>query len=363
MIALFSGWHYLLLLLLYVAPGVQFLRRGDTGALVFMGTALGALLVFSVVCRIVVLKKVPGYQEVVDRTKTWYWMLGVFFLTMAFHRGISFAALGFLSFSALREYFSLLPMYSEEGGRTLLRRYDKSAILLSYISVPLMFYLAYVKWYNLYIILVPVYVALLIPALLVFANKSENYITSTGVILYGTIVFVFLFGHSAFLVNLHPLVLFFGIFLTELRDVAAYSIGKLMAPIMEKNQGKAWVRLYDLRIASEISPKKNLGTSILSTVVIMLIALAYRPIMPAFPLGRMSVPVALLLGFLVSLMGLVGDLVSSAMKRDLGVKDSGSILPGHGGVIDRIDSLCFTLPVVFHVCYYLYFMPFTQRGL
>lgn len=364
MIALFKLWQYLLLLAIYVAPTAVFYLEGNVGALVFVGAAIGFLAIFSVVCRIVALKRVKGYQEVIDRTKTWYWMIGVFLVAMAFRRSISFAFLAFLSFLALKEYFSLLPMYrADASGRVFLRRHDRKAILLSYLAIPLMFYVAYVKWYNLYIILVPVYLGLLIPMLLVLENQSENFIVSASVIFWGTMLFIFLLGHSAFLINLDPLLLFYGIFLTEARDVVVYVFGKSMAPLINKYPSNALLRLYDLKIAPQISPKKNIGSAFLSVIAMMLLSLAYRPFFPEFPLGSMSIAAALVLGALVGVMGLVGDLVGSAFKRDLGIKDSGSVLPGHGGIIDRIGSLCFTLPVVFHVCYFLYFPAFSQRGL
>jgi phosphatidate cytidylyltransferase len=364
MIALFTLWQYLVLLVLYVAPTVVFYLQGNVGALVFVGAAVVFLAIFSVVCRIVALKKVQGYQDVIDRTKTWYWMIGVFLAAMAFRRSISFAFLAFLSFLALKEYFSLLPMYrGDASGRVLLRRHDRKAILLSYLAIPVMFYVAYVKWYNLYIILVPVYLGLLIPMLLVLENQSENFIVSASVIFWGTMLFIFLLGHSAFLINLDPLLLFYAIFLTEARDVIVYVFGKSMAPLIEKHPNHPFLKLYDLKIAPQISPKKNIGSALLSVIAIMLLSLAYRPFLPDFPLGGMSVGIALVLGACVGTMGLVGDLVGSAFKRDLGIKDSGSALPGHGGIIDRIGSLCFTLPVVFHVCYFLYFPAFHERGL
>jgi len=363
-IALFSLWHYLLLLLLYAAPTLTLFYRGDVAALAFVGSAVGFLFIFSVVCRIAAVRRAKGYQELIERTKTWYWMVGVFLVAMTFHRGVSFASLAFLSFLALKEYFSLLPMYRPDaGGRVLLRRHDRKAILLSYVTIPAMFYLAYATWYNLYIILVPVYLAILIPMLLVLENQSENFIVSASVILWGTILFVFLLGHSAFLINLDAFLLFYAILLTEARDVVVYVFGKSMAPLIAKYPDNPVLRLYDVKIAPQISPKKNVGSALLALVAIMLLSLGYRPFMPDFPLGSMSVEVSLLLGAMIGVMGLIGDLVGSALKRDLGIKDSGSVLPGHGGIIDRVGSLCFTLPLVFHVCYFLYFPPFNQRGL
>ena len=77
--------------------------------------------------------------------------------------------------------------------------------------------------------------------------------------------------------------------------------------------------------------------------------------MPRLPGGAPTFSFLLALGFFVGWLGLIGDLAIGAIKRDLQVKDTGRSLPGHGGVIDRINGVIFTVPVIFHLLYYFYY--------
>ena len=70
-------------------------------------------------------------------------------------------------------------------------------------------------------------------------------------------------------------------------------------------------------------------------------------------LTPLSTPQVLFVSFMIGFSGFVGDIVVSSVKRDIGVKDMGNSIPGHGGVLDRIDSLAYTAPVFFHIVYYL----------
>jgi phosphatidate cytidylyltransferase len=130
------------------------------------------------------------------------------------------------------------------------------------------------------------------------------------------------------------LLLFFLLVVTWTADTGAYYVGTL----------------YGRRaLAPRISPKKTVEGLIGGLIGATIIAYAARwSFLPEF-----SYPDALVLAIVLTLAGLWGDLVESALKRSVGVKDSGGLLPGHGGMLDRLDSVLFTAPAFY---YYVTFM-------
>jgi phosphatidate cytidylyltransferase len=155
---------------------------------------------------------------------------------------------------------------------------------------------------------------------------------------------VFSISHVAYLLVLPAVagsraggagLLLYLVFLTQANDVAQFLWGKSLG----KN-----------KIVPSVSPNKTwegfLGGVGTTTVLAALLSGLLTPL---------SVPQSLLAGILIATAGFVGDVTISAVKRDIGVKDSGSLLPGHGGIMDRIDSLTYTAPLFFHFIYYLYY--------
>lgn len=97
----------------------------------------------------------------------------------------------------------------------------------------------------------------------------------------------------------------------------------------------------------KVSPNKTLAGLVGGVATTTLMAALLGPLMTP-----LSIPLSLLAGFIIGISGFCGDVVMSAIKRDIGVKDSGTLLPGHGGLLDRLDSLIFTAPVFFHFIRY-----------
>ena len=319
--------------------------------LAVMVPLLGLLLLFSLVWRLMEWKHLPTADEIRDRTLTWWWMVAVFFLAIATHRIVSFLFLGFLCFASLREYFSLMPAQESCRPESFRSRIGHS-IFLCYLSIPAIIYLAYIQWYNLFIIFIPVYVVLLLPILFVLQNRTQGSLKSLAILSLGLLFFVHNLGHCLFMINFGAILLMYCFTLTEGRDLMSYWIGKSFAKIASRMANGFWRRVLEARIAPDVSPKKTWSAGIGAAVLISAASLLFVPLLPDFPVRRLSYPYCAFVGFMIGFAGLFGDLVFSMIKRDIGVKDSGTTLPGHGGIIDRVDSLVFTTPITFHLIYW-----------
>ncbi|HKL02532.1 MAG TPA: phosphatidate cytidylyltransferase [Cryomorphaceae bacterium] len=270
-------------------------------------------------------------QELKARTKSWWVMAAVFIGATIFNTDISYIAIAFLSFVSFRELYSLLGF----------RQSDRRAIFWAFVSIPIQYYLAYIGWYGAFIIFIPVVMFLLLPLRLVLKGDTTGITKSMSVLHWTLMLTVFGLSHMAYLLSLPDIdgfdaggrgLLLFLVFLTEINDVMQFTWGKLF--------GK-------YKIIPKVSPNKTweglIGGLICTTGIGYLLAFLT-------PLNTYQV---LFVSFFIALAGFIGDIVMSSIKRDIGVKDTGSTIPGHGGVLDRIDSLAYTAPTFFHLVYYM----------
>ena len=300
--------------------------------LVIIGVLVFASTLFWIMRKI---KPGPQVDELVLRTKSWWIMAGIFITAALVHPGISFVAFGFLSFAALRELSSISKNARIE---------DRSVIFWAYLAIPVQYYIAYMGWFAPFLIFIPVFMFTWIPFLLVLKGHTQDIARSMSVIPTHLMLTVFSISHLAYLLSLPELpgfevggrgLLLYVVFLTEMNDVFQFTWGKLL--------GRR-------KIIEKISPNKTwegfIG-GLLSTV-----AAAYflRFLTP------FSVEIALLAGLLIACSGFVGDIIVSAIKRDFGLKDTGNAIKGHGGILDRIDSLAISSPFFFYFVYLLYYV-------
>lgn len=286
------------------------------------------------ICATLIIKLLPYKEEFNARLRSWWWMAGIFILAMLMDPMISLIMIGFLSFLAFKEYLSLIPT----------RRADRRVLLWAYLAIPLQYYWVSIAWYGVFIIFIPVYMFLFLPIRMLLIGETQGFLKAAGTLHWGLMTTVFCLSHAAFLLVLpnevNPIagsagLLLFLIFLTEFNDVLQYVWGKLLG----KHQ-----------IISKVSPNKTwegfLGGLITTTLLATLLAPWLTPL---------TFWQSIFFGALIATAGFFGDVTISALKRDLGIKDSGNILPGHGGILDRVDSLTYTAPLFFHGLFYLHY--------
>ncbi len=303
-------------------------------AFIAMLVVLTVLVIATIIQFLLKLKNPENdYHELYQRIMSWWWIIGLLFLFLAISTNAAIIFFAFLSFLALKEFISIVET----------RQTDRNAVFWLYLSIPLQYYWVASGWYGMFIIFIPVYIFLLIPVRMVLKGETEGFIKSAGVLHWSAMLTIFSISHVAYLLVLPEkntlaggvgLVLFL-LFMTQFNDVSQYVWGKLF--------GKH-------KIIPKVSPNKTWQGFLGGMFTITLLASIVAPHLT--PLSQIEGMVA---GILISISGFFGDVVISSVKRDLNIKDSGNLIPGHGGILDRMDSLIYTAPIFFHYIYSLYY--------
>ena len=277
------------------------------------------------------LKPAKDNIELGQRIQSWWIMVGLLFLVLIISKKLSIYFFGILSFLALKEFLSIVPT----------RLADRRVIFWAYLSIPIQYYWVSIDWYGMFIIFVPVYLFLIMSMRMVLIGETKGFIRSAGIIHWAAMLTVFFISHIAYLLKLPVqnssagnigLVLFLLIF-TQFNDVCQFIWGKSF--------GKH-------KIIPKVSPNKTWEGFIGGVVTTTLCAGFVAPFLTSLETAH-----GFLAGLVISVGGFFGDVVLSSVKRDLQIKDSGTLIPGHGGILDRMDSLIFTAPLFFHFVYYL----------
>lgn len=295
----------------------------------------GLLILATIVVRVLAaVQPQADWTELRQRVNSWWLMAVVFTTAMVLSRRISLAFFAFVSFLALKEFLSLIPT----------RRADRRVLFWAYLAIPVQYYWVYVEWYGMFIIFIPVYMFLLLPFRMVLIGETDGFLRAAGTLHWGLMVTVFSVSHAAFLLVLQlkdkpedlvgPGMVLMLVVLTQLNDVCQFLWGK---------------SLGRRKIVPKVSPGKTWAGFVGGVVTTAAIAWFTGPLLT--PLNAQQ---SLIGGLIIGIGGFIGDVNISALKRDLQVKDSGTLLPGHGGILDRIDSLTYTAPLFFHYVYWLF---------
>jgi phosphatidate cytidylyltransferase len=261
------------------------------------------------------------------RIRAW-WVMSAAFAVAVVTGGIGSVVLfAFISFLALREFVTLVPT----------SRADHGALVWSFFLVtPIQYVLVGIEWYGLFAIMIPVYAFLLVTTRAVLAGETERFLERAATIQWGLMTCVYCISYAPALLLLdidgyegeNAKLLFFLVAVVQLSDVFQYLWGKLL--------GRH-------RVAPTISPNKTWEGLIGGVACAVAVGAALWWATPFNPWQAAA------MAFVIALMGFAGGLVMSAVKRDYGVKDYGELIQGHGGILDRVDSLLFAAPIFFHL--------------
>jgi phosphatidate cytidylyltransferase len=257
-----------------------------------------------------------------------WWLMSAAFLVATLTGGVgSLVLFALVSVLALREFVTLSPT----------SRADHRALAWAFfVVVPLQYVLVGVEWYGLFSIMIPVYVFLLLATRMVLAGETENFLERAATVQWALMACVYCVSYAPALLLLDidgydasgGKLLLFLVFVVQASDVLQFVWGKLL--------GRR-------RIVPTISPNKTWEGFAGGVACATLLGTGLWWATPFNPWQAAA------MSLLICLAGFAGGLVMSAIKRDRGVKDYGGLLPGHGGVLDRIDSLLFAAPIFFHV--------------
>jgi phosphatidate cytidylyltransferase len=266
------------------------------------------------------------------RIRAWWLMCTV--LAAAFALGsasrvATVVLFGLISFWALREFITLTPTRLGDH-RTL--------FWVFFLFTPLQYVLVGMgpQYYGLFSVLIPVYGFLFIPARVAVAGDYKRFLERTAKIQAGLMVCVYCLSYAPALLSLkikdyegqNARLLFYFVLIVQLNDVLQYAWGKLLGEHL---------------ITPTISPNRTWEGFFGGVASATLIGTALWWATPFEPWEAAG------MSLVISVMGFAGGMTMSAIKRDRGVKDYGTLVVGHGGVLDRIDSICFAAPVFYHL--------------
>jgi phosphatidate cytidylyltransferase len=258
----------------------------------------------------------------------WSWLVLTPLIVVPILLGAAWTILGIgiLSLLCYREYARATGLFRE-----------KAISLVVVLGILAVTFTEFDHWYGLFVALVPFTIGIL-AIVGILRDQPHGYIQRVALGALGFVLFGACLGHLGYLANdgnYRPILIL--IFLSvELNDVFAFMVGKTF--------GKR-------KLAPNTSPKKTIagavGALVLTTLLVMGVgSLVFRGTVLANPVHLV------ILGMLISVLGQFGDLMLSSIKRDLGIKDIAATIPGHGGLLDRFDSVILVAPAVFHYINY-----------
>ena len=287
-----------------------------TAVLLIAGSVLGVLTLAG--------KNVSGIWRTY---RGWLVMIPLVFAAILLGRTATVVGVALLALFGFKEFARATGLYEDWWLTGLVYLAIAALGLVSWAGDPR---LGTEGWYGLFMAL-PVYVVGAIMLVPIARNRARGQLQQTALAIVGFVYFGWMFSHLGFLANsAHAYgYLLYLVFAVEINDVAAFTCGKLFGR-------------HKLR--ENISPNKTIEGSLGAIAVSMAL-----PWLLWFSFPHFGPAQLILTGLIIGVGGQLGDLVISTIKRDIGIKDMGAAISGHGGVLDRIDSMIFVAPLFFHM--------------
>lgn len=281
-----------------------------------------------------------------QRINAWWLMVALIGAVLAAGETLTIILFLLLSLLALREFITISP--TGRGDHKVL-------VWLVFIIPAIHYWFLWEHWYGMFSVFIPVYAFLFLPARNALAGKTKNFLQRSAAIQWALMVCVYAISHAPALLQL-PVAMELG---REAAEGSAPGSGgvtgaHLLLFLVIVVQGSdvlqyIWGKTLGKHpIAPTVSPNKTWEGFIGGVLSATALGAALWWITPFTPL------IAAAFAFVSCVLGFAGGLVMSAIKRDRGIKDFGSTIPGHGGIMDRLDSLCFAAPVFFHMVRFFY---------
>ena len=295
---------------------------------------IGALLVIASTIGWLLQRRSPESATIANltaRVRAWWVMVAVLAACFLLGRNATIVLFAIASLFALREFVTLTP--TRPGDHLPL-------VVCFYVLLPVQYLLIGDDWYNLFAIFLPVYGFLLLPVLTAVSGDTEQFLERVTKLQWGLMITVYCISYVPALVLLqlpsyrdNLLLVIYLLLVVQISDVLQYVFGKLF--------GRH-------KIAPLVSPSKTVEGFVGGGASAIAIGAALFWITPFTPLQAAGMAAVIVFA------GFLGGLALSAVKRSLGAKDWGSMIEGHGGMLDRLDSVSFAAPMFFHLTRYFF---------
>jgi phosphatidate cytidylyltransferase len=267
----------------------------------------------------------PHLSDLKQRILSWWFILPLFSIALVINGPVFLILLAFISFMGLKEFISSISI----------RQIDRKIIFVLYLAIPIQYILVWCHCF-LFVYFIHLYMFLFIAFMAVITSKTKGMLVSIATLYWGLALTVYCISYLGYLSTL-PLsaiypaggvgVVLYLVVLTQLNDVAQYCWGKLLG---------------GSKIIYNVSPNKTIAGFVGGAITVSLLSIPLGALFVSLPLL-----LALLAGLIIAISGFFGDILLSAVKRDLEIKDFSSLIPAHGGILDRVDSLIVSAPLFY----------------